>query len=377
MFCKYCRNKTDDNDNFCGRCGKTTTHSNIDLKIPDPKIEKIQISDFSILRNTKKRDYLSTILYKKSLRRLYFGYFLLAISVIIFINLHNYIANLISGPRSIDAISLESELLSNNIKDLNINLELLPELVYKTGYTAITQTIDKYTHKVKNETTNQEYYLTILGQHILVLEGSPQKIPNNNFEGALLPLSTELQKKLSADFDMSKESASSNKILPYMLSNKGMTGLPAFWKFLFAIVLGCWGGKITYKQIIDREDKKNFIYQIPNLVGYQNMHDFSQDFIHANNTEFIKIGNYKLNSKFLFRDNFFSFEIYPMSKMFWAYKKITKKSVNFIPTGKDYEIVMHFKPNKILSIKESKKHINQRLIFLMHLCPEAKFGYTN
>ncbi len=143
-----------------------------------------------------------------------------------------------------------------------------------------------------------------------------------------------------------------------------------------AIGLTCWGGFLVFRRITDREDKKHYAYQITSLAGYQNINDLSKDFIRTEKVGIVKIGSYKLNSDFLSREKFFSYEIYPMSQMFWAYKKIIRKSINFIPVGKDYEIVMHFKPDKVVSIKEPEKSTDRHLMLLIHLCPEAEFGYA-
>ena len=370
MFCKNCGNNIDNDAKFCGKCGKATSGDVVPEKTIN-KLDNFQATD------TNKSDFLSKIIHAKSRRRLYFGYFLIAIAAIIFIYQHNYISNLISGPRSISETALESELVSGNVKDININLALSPDSVYQAGYTYVTQTLDKYTNKVESETTDQEYYLTIIGRHVLVLEGTPNQIPSGNFEGVVVPLSSELQGKLVADFNGVPElSGLGGSILPYMLSNKGMTGVDSFWGFLFGIALVCWGGFLTYRRATDRADKKHYAFQIASAAGYPNMDNFSKDFIVANEAGIVKVGGYKLSSKFLSRENFFSFEVYPMSQMFWAYKKVVKKSVNFIPTGKDYEVVMHFRPNKTISIKESEENVNQHLMLLIHLCPEAKFGYT-
>ena len=376
MFCTNCGAKIDNNAKFCGKCGGAVLKQVLAEKKEFAAESK---SSDTTSENTKEnsKSYIAEVIYAKSRRRLYFGYSLLALAAIIFTYQHNYIANLISGPRSMNGVSLENELLSGNVKDININLQLPPDSVYHAGYTHITQTINKNTNQVESETTDSEYYLTVIGRHVLVLEGMPNQLPSGNFEGVVVSLSTELQSKLAADFNNTPElKGLSNSILPYALSNKGMTGLDAFWVFLFGIGLLCWGGFLTYRRTNDREDKKHYAYQIVSLAGYQSIDDLSNDFIQAEQAGTVEIGGYKLSNKFLFEDNFFSFKIYPLSQMYWAYKKVIKKSVNFIPTGKDYEIVMHFKPEQTVSIKELEESINQHLLLLIHLCPGAKFGYT-
>ena len=115
MYCLNCGNKIDDSAKFCGKCGKAV-NGGIDSQ---KKSGNESPHDATSVDNN---NYLSKIIHAKSRRRLYFGYLLLAIAAIIFIYQHNYISNLISGPRSISETSLESELVSGNIKDINLSL---------------------------------------------------------------------------------------------------------------------------------------------------------------------------------------------------------------------------------------------------------------
>jgi hypothetical protein len=378
MYCKNCGNKNEEDAKFCGECGTVVSdHSNIPDK--DSTQTGPEILNPTYKEETSTESYIAKIIHAKSRRRLYFGYSLLTCAIIIFIYQHTYIANLISGPRLMDSASLENELIGNNIKDINVNLPLPSGEVYTSGYTYVTTTTDQDTNQVESQTTDSEYYLTIIGKHVLVLEGTPGQLPSGNFTGVVIPLPPDLQSNLVSDFNSTPElSGLGNTILPYALSNEGMTGLDDFWGFLFGLGLLLWGGFITYKRKTDPEDKKHYIYQTLSLPlsRYQNINDLSDDFIKSEQSGITKIGLYKLSNKFLFHETFFHFRVYPMSQMYWAYKKITKKSVNFIPTGKDYGLVMHFKPKQSITIKEPEASVTQHLTMLINLCPQAKFGYT-
>jgi hypothetical protein len=370
MYCKNCGTKVEGGSKFCGNCGGSVFEQETTIKTE---------SNFSTPKHIEENSssYIPTIIHKKSLRRLYFGYFLVILSVVIFLYNANYISNLISGPRLIDSSSLENEIINGDVKDINVSLQLLPNSVYQAGYTHITQTINQTTNQVESQTTDSEYYLTIIGKHVLVIEGVPNELPSGNFEGVVTPLSDELRNNLVADFNNSPDLKGYDVlILPYILSNKGMMGLDAFWGFLFGLILFCWGGFIVFKRTLDLKDKNNYIYQITSSSGYKNIDDLSDDFVHTEKTEMVKIGDYKLNNKFLFKESFFYFKIYPISQMYWAYKKITRHSVNLIPTGKSHEIVLNFKPKQAVLIKESEALVDQHLMLLIRLCPEAKFGYT-
>ncbi len=286
--------------------------------------------------------YVAKIIRAKSRRRMYFGCFLLVLAIIIFSYQHNYIANLISGPRIIDGKALVNELLSGNIKDININLHLPPNEVYATGYTRITQKVDQATNKVESQTTNSEYYLTNIDMHFLVLEGTPHYLPSDHFVGVIIPLPSDLKNRLVADFNKYSIHSTdiSNALLSYVLSNKGMTGLDDFWILLSGIALLGFGILLVLRRITDIEDEKHYAYTILPVAGYPNIDALSDDFIKSKQAGVVEIGAwynpYKLSNKYLFRNNFFSFKIYPLSQMYWAYKKIIKKRLNFIiPMGKD------------------------------------------
>jgi hypothetical protein len=320
---------------------------------------------------------IANIIHAKSRRRLYFGYILLILSGLIFLWQLKYISNLFSGPRPIVGEALESELLSGNIKSVNINLRLPRDSVFQTGYTNVTKKIDKYTNKVESQTTDSEYYITLIGKHILVLESTPDKLPSGHFSGVIIPLQSDLRRKLIDDFNSTQGLAGwGDYIFPFTLSNKSMLEFSGFWVFLIGIGLLCWGAILVYRRTTDIEDNKHYAYRIAKTAGYYSIDSLSADYIISRQAGMVEIGKYHLCNQFLFANRFFSFKIYPLSQMIWAYKKVTKKSINFIPMGVDHTLVMHFRPNVMVEIKEPEENVNKHLILLTSLCPEAKFGYN-
>jgi len=49
---------------------------------------------------------------------------------------------------------------------------------------------------------------------------------------------------------------------------------------------------------------------------------------------------WRLGNKYLVRSSFFTFNVLRFQDVLWAYKKVTKHSVNLIPTGKTYEAII-------------------------------------
>jgi hypothetical protein len=155
-----------------------------------------------------------------------------------------------------------------------------------------------------------------------------------------------------------------------------LTGLLVFvfWSNIIGFIFICLGGLVIWRRRDDLEDKKHFVYKFVE-ENYSSINEFSQDLIKSYEDGVIKLGSYHLTNKFLFRNNFFSIEIYPLSQLNWIYKKVTRHSINFIPTGKTYNIVLHFS-SRVIEVSGSEEWIDSLLLLFFSLCPTAKFGYT-
>ncbi len=85
---------------------------------------------------------------------------------------------------------------------------------------------------------------------------------------------------------------------------------------------------------------------------------------------------WRLGNKFLVRSTFFTVNVLRFHDVLWGYKKITRHSVNFIPTGKTYEaIVACYGGTATIPGKEKK--VNQLLNFVQQRAPWAPYGYSD
>jgi uncharacterized protein DUF6709 len=62
-------------------------------------------------------------------------------------------------------------------------------------------------------------------------------------------------------------------------------------------------------------------------------------------------------------------------EIIWAYKKRTKHSVNFIPTGTSYAIILRDARGKLLKLSASEQLVNSYLSSLAEQTPWVVFGY--
>jgi hypothetical protein len=88
-----------------------------------------------------------------------------------------------------------------------------------------------------------------------------------------------------------------------------------------------------------------------------------------------KVG-WRVGNKFLVRSTFFTFNVLRFYDVPWGYKKITRHSVNVIPTGKTYEaIVACYGGTATIPGKEQK--VNELLTFVQQRAPWAIYGYSD
>jgi hypothetical protein len=62
--------------------------------------------------------------------------------------------------------------------------------------------------------------------------------------------------------------------------------------------------------------------------------------------------------------------------MVWVYKKVTKHSINFIPTGKTYSVVLVGRHRQRIEEQMKEKAVNEMLADLAARVPWALFGFT-
>lgn len=74
-------------------------------------------------------------------------------------------------------------------------------------------------------------------------------------------------------------------------------------------------------------------------------------------------------------DSYFSIDLFRLHDLLWAHKKVTKNSVNYIPTGKTYEAIFYcYGGNVTISGKEAQ--IDKMLAFAADKAPWAVLGWT-
>ena len=82
-----------------------------------------------------------------------------------------------------------------------------------------------------------------------------------------------------------------------------------------------------------------------------------------------------LTDNFAILKSFFSFNLYRFHDLLWAYRKVTQRRVNFVPTGKTYSAILHFYGGNVAFIANEKRVV-EVLQFAGSRAPWAIVGYS-
>ena len=86
-------------------------------------------------------------------------------------------------------------------------------------------------------------------------------------------------------------------------------------------------------------------------------------------------GGWLVTDKYLIRSTFFAFDLLRLSDLLWAYKRVTRHSVNFIPTGKTYVGVLACYGGTA-EVTGREKKVDSVLNFAGERAPWAVFGFS-
>ena len=301
-----------------------------------------------------------------SLRRVVVWALALVGFVVVATSDRRYIANFLSGPYKLARADLDS------IRDVATTpryfAQISADRVIDTGlrqYTVHTQS--------GVETSREEsgtYAAFVLGNRYLVVKTGVDQ--PSVAEGKLAPWPSELDAQL---FDTKDMRSLRPMFYPFYLDN-GSFRQPGYVVIGIGIVLlllFVWQALPAWRAWRNPERHRVWNRVLhwgdPMGIALEVEHDYNNALMRG------KAG-WRLGNKFLTRSTFFTFNVLRFHDVLWAYKKVTRHSVNFIPTGKTYEaIVACYGGTATIGGREKK--VNELLTYVQQRAPWAIYGFSD
>jgi hypothetical protein len=277
-----------------------------------------------------------------------------------------YVENFVGGPYDLGPADLDA------VRDVS---EAPRYFARVTGSKAVDTGLQQITVRRRggvdtNRSVSASYYALVVGDKLLLCKTATG--PRTTFDGELAAMPAAMAGQL---FDSPEMQAIRNRFYPFYLDD-GSFRLPGYIAVAGLLVFGivlvkqavpawehwqdpashptarraeAWGDPIGLAAAVEKESRA------PRHKG-------------AN--------GWAITDQFLIRSTFFSFDLLRLSDLLWSYKKVTKHSVNFIPTGKSYEAVLVC-DGGIANLTGSEKTVDGILGFAARRAPWAIFGFSN
>lgn len=252
-----------------------------------------------------------------------------------FLNI-KYLSNVILGPAT---IAQDKLLFSKNVPDSFRNYaKIVAEDVYDSGATMVE--ISKY----NVETVQSKYLILQIQDKFLLAEVDPDSgiidgATNVSMNGEIADIPSAVSEKVLEPI-LKKQPEMRTSFLPFILKAKSGYSFSAYIGsgigFIVLLIAGfcLWS---VLKKIGNPENSSI----IKSLAIYGSPLEIAASIDNEIIGQHEKIGAIYLLPSWIVTNNTFSLSIQHIEDVAWMYKKVTKHSVNLIPTGKTYEVVLH------------------------------------
>lgn len=301
----------------------------------------------------------------RSLRQVVAWAVVLAVFVLFSLSQLRYIQNFVLGPYALGPAELDAVGNANDTPRYFVRV---------TGSTAVDTGIQEISVRRRggvetSRSVSGTYYALVVGDKFLICKGTSG--PQTTFEGSILPLPAGVEKTLFS----SPDAPPRDRFYPFYVNNDSFRtgGYIAIAIFLGLVVLLVMKARPAWKHYKDPA-------QHPLVARIQGWGDRLGVSVAAEREagapKFKSKNGWSVTEQFLVKNTFFSFDMLRLSDLLWAYKKVTKHSVNFIPTGKTYAALLVCYGGTA-EIQNKEARTDEILAFAAQRAPWAIFGYSD
>jgi hypothetical protein len=284
---------------------------------------------------------------------------------------YRYLRNCFLGPQKIES----AELLK--ITDPS---QLDRDFVTFTSEKAFDTGFQKVSKSRSSETTTNKYVVALVGgEKALLVEAQPSdNLDKPTFTGGLSTISYDVQTKI-VDPLLQEAPTMKARMLPMLLE----TGDYRTWSYaLVPLLLGGIGicsWNIYQAKARSEDPRKHPVYKSLSRYGEADLMatNIDRELRTHYNIEELKTETTYITPAWLIHPQTYGLHVIQLDKLMWVYKKVTSHSVNFIPTGKSYELLMHDSLGREHTIKMSENLVHDTIEQINRYAPWAVVGFTD
>lgn len=299
------------------------------------------------------------------------NFILLIISIVISVCYWSEFHNKILGPKEVKVGEI-SNLKISGLTARNY-VKVSPEKKASTGLQYVESEYDS-NNQEKSKTVKTVYYVLRDGQDLIFTAVPKNNVDVSSYTGWVRKMTDEekshldeaaIKLKASGDFTVSE----------YILDADDFSSA-YFWYFvcgmiaIFNIFNICKCIKYTNCPEQHKIYKNLMKYGNPDEVINSIEEELPNDSF-SNNKKIYLLKSWILSSKR------FSFDVYKIDDIVWAYKKVTNHTINFMPAGKTHELILHLYNKSQCSIGLKENQADSILTSIMQMYPWIIVGFND
>jgi len=277
-----------------------------------------------------------------------------------------YVGNFVRGPFNIGAADLAQ--VGDVTTTPHYFVKVAGTKAMDTGLQEVSVETENGVEKSRSVTAN--YYALEVGDRLLVVKspGAAMRVA----QGTLTPLSEDLDHNLFSSPEMQ---AARSHFYPFYLDAAASFRAGGYWGIAIGLVLLAllaWKARPAWRGLQDPGS-----HPLAVRVGkwgspVDTSGAIEREWRAPGNT---RMGRWTVTPRYLIQSALFRFNVLRFEDLLWAYKKVTKHSVNFIPTGKTYQAIVHAYGGNA-ELPGSQKNVDAMLQEAARRAPWAIVGFT-
>jgi uncharacterized protein DUF6709 len=276
-----------------------------------------------------------------------------------------YIKNFVAGPHEAGAAELGS--IADASTAPQYFVRVTGSKLIETGIQQIT--VEKTNGVETSRHVSAAFYALAVGDRLLVVKSTSGS--HETFEGALTPMPAELEQHL---FDTREMKAIRGRFYPYYLDDESFRQ-PGYWGIAGMLVFALLVWFFARPALRYWQDPASHPLVARALAWGDPLGVAVAAEREARSPRFKGKNGWLVTDQFLILSSFFTFDLLRLGDLIWAHKKVTKHSVNFIPTGKTYDALLYCYGGTA-TISGAEDTVDQVLGFAAQRAPWAVFGFT-
>jgi hypothetical protein len=300
----------------------------------------------------------------KTLRRLGIALLLAALALSLY-GARTFV-NVMQGPAQFDDARLS--VITNPAFELRDYATVEGRNTVTTGITSIEKTTRN--GAVESQRTTGEFMAMIVGKHVFVVKAKAGETVQK-YTGGIVSLPDDVKKAIFSDMaDPDLQAAT----LPVMLDATGSYGdeLILGYPVIGILVLSGLWASVQSKRRTENPERHPLCKA---LSGYGHLYSvvpqIDGEFSAANST----LGGATFTRSWVISCWLTKSLVMRRDEVIWVYKKRTKRSVNFIPVGSTYALILRDTRGKLLEISISEQYVDGYISSLAEQTPWVIFGH--